>query len=103
VDTIQGNKEQNAGRNTTNKDQILGNLHCGYGTRPLWQPKEDMGIDKTKETRSQRIIPGEAWINYFKQMFDEDETQHQEKPAMAEATTRIIHELVEKYTKELKN
>jgi len=36
-------------------------------------------------------------------MFDEDETQHQEKLAMAEATTLITHELVEKYTKELKN
>jgi len=36
-------------------------------------------------------------------MFDEDETQHQEKPAMAEVTTRITHELVEKYTKELQN
>jgi len=36
-------------------------------------------------------------------VFDEDETQHQKTPAMAEATTRIIHEPVEKYTKELKN
>jgi len=40
---------------------------------------------KVNEYVTVTTIPGEAWINYFRQMFNEGETQHQEKPAMAEA------------------